>query len=242
MNLVVDVGNTRLKYAFFAFGEMERNGTGTEGLFRGMEALREQGESIDVLLSGSGKIEPGLRSRLQEQAAFWAEASAPLLLPVEIGYSTPETLGFDRIAVSVAARKLFPGKDLLVVDCGTALTFNYVENGVFLGGNISPGLEMRFKALHLFTEKLPRVKPSPDFGRYGKDTPAAIREGVMNGMLFEVEGYIQRFRHREREGQVLVTGGGSRFLESRLEDGVYFDETLGVKGLNEILEFNKNAN
>lgn len=242
MNLVVDVGNTRLKYAFFSSGKLQRNGTGAESMFRGLEAVREQGEPVDVLLSGSGKIGGELRGRLQERAAFWLEASARLALPVKIGYTTPETLGFDRIAVAVAARKLFPSQDLLVIDSGTALTFNYIEGGVLLGGNISPGVEMRFKALHLFTEKLPLVEPSCDFGLYGQDTPSAIREGVMNGMLFEIEGYIQRFCRRGKKAQVLITGGNSRFLESRLKNKVYFDETLGVKGLNEILEFNKNVN
>lgn len=110
MNLVIDVGNTRLKYAFFHLGEMRIKGVGMEELFRTITDVRKEHE-VHVFLSGSGKIEEDLRTRLRREAVFWLEASPGLLLPLEIGYNTPVTLGFDRIAICTAARRIYPAGD-----------------------------------------------------------------------------------------------------------------------------------
>ena len=240
MNLVVDVGNTRTKYAFFDGLRLVETGYDIAGVFEKIGQWKEQGEAIGVLLSGSGKIDEGIRLLLKELAEFWIEAGPHLPLPVKIGYSTPETLGFDRIAICAGGITLFPGKPLLVIDSGTAITFNYVSGeGVFLGGNISPGQEMRFRGLHQFTAKLPYVLPEMNYGGMGRTTEEAVRNGVMNGILFEVEKYIECFYQEEGTGQVLVTGGNGYFLKSRLNDTVVFSESLGFVGLNVILEHNK---
>lgn len=242
MNLVVDVGNTRLKYAFFSKGKGMGKGLGELSLFRETAKLKEAGESLAIFLSGSGKIGEELRSGLRCMADFWLEASADIPLPLKIGYTTPETLGFDRVAICTAAYLLFPDKDLLVIDTGTAFTYNYVEKGFFLGGNISPGVEMRFKALNIFTEKLPYVESEGIFGEYGGNTVEAIRSGVLNGLFFEVQGYITEFYRSHPQGQVLLTGGSCLFFKEKFGETIYFHEELGVKGLNEILEFNKKVN
>lgn len=240
MNLVIDVGNTRLKYAFFHLGEMRIKGVGMEELFRTITDVRKEHE-VHVFLSGSGKIEEDLRMRLRREAVFWLEASPGLLLPLEIGYNTPVTLGFDRIAICTAARRIYPAGRLLVIDTGTAFTYNYVENGVFLGGNISPGLEMRFRALHAFTEKLPYVEARGTCTDCGRDTEQAIRNGVVNGMVFEVKGYIDDFFRYTSEGQVVITGGSLCLLEKLQGERIHFEESLGMIGLNDILEFNKKS-
>lgn len=149
------------------------------------------------------------------------------------------TLGFDRIAICTAARRIYPAGRLLVIDTGTAFTYNYVENGVFLGGNISPGLEMRFRALHAFTEKLPYVEARGTCTDCGRDTEEAIRNGVVNGMVFEVKGYIDDFFRYTSEGQVVITGGSLCLLEKLQGERIHFEESLGMIGLNDILEFNK---
>lgn len=238
MNLLVDVGNTRFKYAFFDEKGMAMSGIGQSEMFDTIQSLGAV--RLNIFLSGSGKINDDMRARLKRIAGFWLEASPSLRLPLRIGYLTPETLGFDRIAICVGARNLFPEKDLLVIDSGTAITYNYVDySGTFLGGNISPGQEIRFRALHLFTEKLPYLEPDMSYGGMGRNTAEAILNGVMDGVCMEVSGYIGKFRKDKEHGQVVVTGGNAHFLKEEVLKDVYMSNYLGFIGLNEILEYNK---
>lgn len=240
MNLVIDVGNTRTKYAFFKEKECVEVGYESGGILDRAGDWKKKGEKIEVFLSGSGKIDGKLKQALQEAADFWLIADPSVPLPLRIGYSTPETLGFDRIAICVGAKSLFPGKSLLVIDSGTALTFNYVDcSGTFLGGNISPGLEMRLQGLHHFTARLPYVLPAEVYGGIGRTTETAIRNGVMCGMLFEVERYMMDFREQHLSAQIVITGGNSKFLRKSLGNRAYFNDCLGFIGLNEILEYTK---
>lgn len=242
MNLVVDAGNTRLKYAFFDDGELLEVKYRADDLFRDIRKWREERGRVDLLLSGSGDITEGMRATLKESVDWCVEASPLMPMPLKIGYATPETLGFDRIAICTGALGLYPGHPLLVIDSGTCITFNYVDaEGVFLGGNISPGLEMRFKGLRHFTARLPLVEASERYGGMGHTTEEAIRNGVMDGMLFEVENYIRRFLETFDDGKVLLTGGNSYFLENHLKENVEFCKILGFIGLNRILDFAKKA-
>ena len=195
------------------------------------------------MLSGSGKVPEGTRMLLKELAdSFW-EASSQMKLPLQLGYATPQTLGFDRIANCVGAMELYPGCPLLVIDSGTCITYNYVsDGGVFLGGNISPGLEMRFNGLHRFTARLPLVTPTETYGGIGQSTEEAIRNGVMSGMLFEVQQYIECFLGQYPEGHVLITGGNAHFLERHLTPDILFCKYLSFVGLNEILKYVKKSN
>lgn len=240
MNLVVDAGNTRLKYAFFDGARFVEAKYQADELFEDIGKWKEQGVVLDLLLSGSGEMPAGTRTLLKELADTCMEASPLMALPLEIGYATPGTLGFDRIAICVGAMSLNPGCPLLVIDSGTCITFNYVDaEGVFLGGNISPGLEMRFRGLHQFTARLPYVSPLEEYGGIGRTTEQAIRNGVMDGMLFEVEHYVQQFVEDHPNARIVVTGGNSHFLEGRLSVEVQFNSILGFVGLNEILLYAK---
>lgn len=240
MNLVIDVGNTRIKYAFFDRNELGEVGYDLNILVHKMHLIKEQKVEINLLLSGSGNVDPQIRQELLNLADFRLEANPEMKLPLELGYDTPRTLGFDRIAACVGANELYPRHNLLVIDSGTAITYNYVnERGVFLGGNISPGMEIRFRALHQYTAKLPYVESRMKYGGVGKNTPDAIVNGVMEGILFEVRGYIDDFGKKEKNAMVLITGGNSCFLKHRLPDGICFNENLGFIGLNKILEYYK---
>lgn len=240
MNLVLDAGNTRMKYAFFEGERLVEAKYQPDELFQDIGKWKERGAVIDLLLSGSGKIPEGTRILLRELSDICIEASPLMRLPLKIGYATPETLGFDRIAICVGAMGIYPECRLLVIDSGTCITFNYVdEKGTFLGGNISPGLEMRLRGLHQFTARLPYVAPAEEYGGIGRTTEQAIRNGVMEGMLFEVENYIQRFIRKYENAGVVITGGNSHFLQKKLPAEVRFCEILGLTGLNEILQFAK---
>lgn len=244
MNVVVDAGNTRIKYALFNREKLLESKYGQENLLEDLTNWKSNGCPIDVFLSGSGKIPGDLVDTLKGQASLFAEASPLMEMPLKIGYKTPETLGFDRIAVCTGAVKLFPGSPLLVIDSGTCITYNYVNTeGVFWGGNISPGMEMRFTGLHRFTARLPLVGPEKEYGGIGATTVGAIRNGVMQGMLFEVESYVQRFLEEQDSGRIVITGGNACYLEHHLqEEKVVFDENLGFIGLNEIFSYIKKLN
>ncbi len=240
MNLVVDAGNTRMKYAFFEGNQLVETKYSGDSLLEDIGKYRGMNGRVDLLLSGSGRIPEDMREMLKGAVDWWVEASSAMPLPLKIGYATPATLGFDRIAICTGAMKKFPGRPLLVIDSGTCITFNYVDaEGTFLGGNISPGVDMRFRGLQHFTARLPLVKPALEYGGMGCTTEEAIRNGVMNGMLFEVRKYIEEFMESFGNGQVVVTGGNSIFLEEKLSDEVEFCKILGFLGLNEILMFAK---
>ena len=134
---------------------------------------------------------------------------------------------------------LFPGKDLLVIDAGTAITFDYIDkNNRFLGGNISPGLAMRFKALHHFTRNLPEITAADQIENIGKTTEDAIRAGVQNGMIFEIDGMIDHISQISPDCQTILTGGDSYFFDKKLKNTIFVKFELTLIGLNKILEYN----
>lgn len=160
-------------------------------------------------------------------------------LPITVQYRTPQTLGRDRLAAAVGANFLQPGKDLLVIDAGTAITYEWIEaSGTFMGGNISPGMTTRFKALNYYTKKLPLVAEQVDIPLIGTDTETAIQAGVVNGIVYEMDGYIEMLRLKYPNLLVFLTGGHSFYFERRLKNSIFADINLVLTGLNRILEYN----
>jgi type III pantothenate kinase len=168
------------------------------------------------------------------------------LYPIEIRYTTPETLGQDRIAAVVGAAHRCPGQNLLIIDAGTAITYEVVESGgVYVGGNISPGLTTRFRSLHEFTSKLPLLevdseneKEEKEIPLIGTSTETAIRAGVVRGLVYEIDGYIESIRSLYADVFVFLTGGHSKYLVDRLKNVTFASENLVLDGLNIILEYN----
>ena len=196
-----------------------------------------------MLLWSTGFISEEVREHLKSVSTFFCEMSSEMPLPIKLGYDTPKTLGVDRIAGCVGGVTLFPGKELLIIDSGTAITYDFVsEAGEFLGGNISPGLGIRFRALNEFTVSLPLVKCDINHGYIGKNTHDAILNGVMNGIFFEIRGYIDETYHNNPDAVVIITGGGSEYLKKTLDRQVFFVDKLVNLGLNRVLEFQKTVN
>lgn len=161
MNLIVDIGNTRTKYAVFDEGDWVECGLGLPEVYDLATTYRKSGKEVNLILSSTGAISAEVRERLREVSTFFCEVSSEIPLPIRLGYDTPKTLGVDRIAGCVGGAFLFPGRELLVIDSGTAITYDFVSaDGEFRGGNISPGLGIRFRALNEFTASLPLVKCS----------------------------------------------------------------------------------
>ena len=156
------------------------------------------------------------------------------------GYGTPETLGSDRIAVLIAATVKFPNQDVLIFDSGTCLTFDYItERSLYYGGRISPGLQMRFDALHQFTDKLPKLSISSETPTIGTDTDSSIISGVQSGIISEIETIITDYKKENPKINVIITGGDSIFLQRALKNSIFVDPFLALKGLNEILDYNE---
>jgi type III pantothenate kinase len=160
-------------------------------------------------------------------------------IPISNKYKTPETLGKDRLAVAVAANSMFPGQPCLVIDAGTCITFDIVDaGGVYHGGGISPGINMRFKALHTFTQRLPLVKHQKFESLSGTTTEESILSGVLIGTVAEVDGIISMYQNKYEALNIIVTGGDLNFFAKKLKSNIFAVPNLVLKGLNEILSFN----
>ena len=160
-------------------------------------------------------------------------------VPVGIDYATPETLGRDRVAAAVGASVLYPNRDVLIVDFGTALTMDYLSaDGVFHGGSISLGVTNRFRALHEYTASLPLVEPTEEEQLFGNSTKTAIAQGVMNSVQFELEGYIARMAEKKADFCIIFTGGEAKYFVKRIKNTIFAEPNLVFCGLNRILEYN----
>jgi type III pantothenate kinase len=192
-----------------------------------------------AILSSVKPVDEDLITFLSQNFQLFIELDQHTPLPIENLYETPETLGKDRIAAAVGANELFPGQNVLIIDAGTAITYDMVsEKNEFLGGNISPGLQMRFKALNQFTGKLPLINYSDDFQLIGRNTEEAIRAGVQNGILYEIERTIETFNRNYENLQIVMTGGDSIFFDKKLNYSIFVHFNLTLIGLNRILEHN----
>lgn len=239
MNLIIDIGNTVAKMAAFdgdSFVEVAYDSNRT------LEHLPD----ICRKYSFEKAIVATVVDLSEQVLAQLARLSFPVLwldektsLPVENLYETPQTLGYDRMAAVVGAAEQFPGKDVLVIDAGTCITYEFIDAaGRYHGGNISPGMQMRFKALHRFTGRLPLVSREGRREPLGRDTDTAIREGVLKGMEYEMLGYIVALKHKYPELLVFLTGGDDFSFDTNLKSIIFADRFLVLKGLNRILNYN----
>ncbi len=240
MNLVIDIGNTRTKFSVFSRGEEVIFGTEEEFSPDHIRELKKEYPAISkVIVSAVKDYSPGLKKHLQNYFDTFIELDAGTPLPVENCYVSKETLGKDRIAAVVGAFHLYPGTNVLVIDAGTAITCDILtDNGKYLGGNISPGITMRFKALHHFTGRLPLLEKKETGELFGTTTEEAIRVGVQNGVVFEVDKTISAFKEFYKNLNVIITGGDVLFFDKKLKNSFFVHFNLIALGLNRILEYN----
>ncbi len=244
LNLVIDIGNSRTKIALFNEHDLLFNVPIDHLTIGHVQMLKDEHPMLDkAILSTVKPYSAELKQFLNENFSQFLELDHQTALPIENLYGTPETLGKDRLAAAVGANELFPNQNLLIIDAGTAITYDLVsEKNQFVGGNISPGLEMRFKALNHFTGKLPLVNCSDEFKAIGTNTDEAIRAGVQNGILFEMMQTIEYFSKNYPNLMVVMTGGDASFFERKLNYSIFVHVNLTLIGLNRILEFNEPGN
>ena len=240
MNLIIDIGNTRTKFSVFNRGEVLITVPVDEFKPAHIEVLKNEHPGLTkAILSSVKECPAGLKKELQQNFGQFIELDAHTPLPLENCYQTRETLGNDRIAAAVGASDLYPGNNVLIIDAGTAITYDILNNkNQYLGGNISPGFEMRFKALHQFTGKLPLIQPSEMNRLFGTTTQEAIRAGVQNGIFYEVDRTIDNFKEFYSNLKVIITGGDVNFFDKKLKNSFFVHFNLIALGLNRILEYN----
>ena len=240
VNLIIDIGNTCAKLVCFDGEDI----VGEQRIDRGEAYLIDEFcgkyNFTKGIYSTVADITPLMREKIQELPFNMLElVSGKTPVPIKVKYATPLTLGTDRLAAAVAAARLKPGRDVMVVDIGTCVTFDFVNAaGEFIGGNISPGPQMRFKALHQFTARLPKVERRGVAPEIGTTTMTAIRSGVLYGIKYEIEGYINNFAKKYPGLFIYITGGVH--LDLNFADGceTTTDDYIVPRGLNSILLYN----
>ena len=239
MNLIIEQGNTSTKVAIYDKGRVEASFFYKKFSVDLLVPLFEAYDLQKGIYSTVVGKDEALAVFLQERLKYFLFFDEAVKLPVTVAYQTPQTLGKDRIAAVVGASYLQPGKNLLVIDAGTAITYEVIEaSGVYRGGNISPGMTTRFLSLHNFTKRLPLVQEEKDIPLVGTTTVSALQAGVVNGIVFEMDGYIEALRKIYPDLLVFLTGGHSFYFETRLKNAIFANINLVLIGLNRILEYN----
>lgn len=241
MNLAIDIGNTLAKLAVIDDGQVVdfQKTEKIDSAF--VERILEENPEIEAaIIVSTGEYETAWEQMLEKRMKRFIRFGAETPIPIENGYATPQTLGLDRLAAAVAANALYPNSNVLIVDFGTAITVDFVSaEGRFLGGNISPGAATRFRALHHFTKRLPLCELDEESVRLlGNSTRTAIESGVVNGIVYEIEGYIRDLQQRYNNLRIIFTGGESDFFAKRLKNTIFATYDLVAYGLNRILEYN----
>ena len=240
MNLVVDIGNTRTKLAFFEKNTLVEKAILETAALSWLSDRLQDGRRVDgAILSATGQDTEGVENFLTNNLPY-IKFRPETPIPIHNAYATPETLGRDRLAAVIGANFLFPNQNCLVIDGGTCITYNFLsKTETFIGGNIAPGLTMRFRAMNHFTAKLPLVERNIAISTLlGNTTETAMRAGAQIGLLSEVEGFVKRLENQEGKIKVILTGGDGQFLFDNLSlKEKYLEPHLVLQGLNQILNY-----
>ncbi len=238
MNLIIDEGNTRIKLAIFDQDQLVDLELTDVGSFK---------KDIDFLIRKHPIKSAVLSSVTDEILDFFDELvlfnkvllSNKTSLPFKNLYKTPDTLGVDRLALATAAYQKYKKQNVLVIDAGTCITYDFINNkGEYLGGAISPGLQMRFNGMSHFTQKLPQLTLNKSFFKLiGESTEASMMSGVFNGIVFEIEGTIKSYQHKFKNVNVILTGGDANFLCKPLKNSIFVNPNFLLEGLNEVLTY-----
>ena len=239
VNLIIEQGNTSTKVAIYAEGNLKASFVYKTFDKSKLKPLFDVYSLDKGIYSTVADVDEDLIAYLKERLSCFIYFDNDVRLPITIKYKTPHTLGKDRIAAVVGAYYLQPNRNILIIDAGTCITYELLEaSGSYLGGNISPGMTTRFKALNDYTKKLPLVNEREEVPCWGTCTEDAIRAGVVNGIVFEMDGYIDKAKELYYDVLVFLTGGHSFYFESRLKNSIFADINLVLTGLNRILEYN----
>lgn len=237
LKLAIDIGNTRIKTGIFEGKYLHEL-----KIFEGnqyaelLEYIISKRPVEAAILSSVREIPMEIMSELFERYPFTIldqYTSVPLIN----NYKTPESLGTDRLAGVIGAAAIFPDHDILVINAGTCITYDFITyDRQYSGGGIAPGIKMRFKSLYTLTDQLPLIQESPVDFLIGASTEEAILSGVMNGVVAEVQGMIEKFRQNFPSLKVILSGGDAGYFEKQLKSDIFVALNIVLSGLNEILD------
>ena len=240
VNLCIDWGNTNIKAAIFEDNKMTQSymldaKAPIEHISKIIDNHKPQRAIMSSVSDQSGEMDKYLASKIPGYIAL----SGFTRVPINNAYSTPETLGPDRLAMVVGAHSDFPDKNTLVICLGTCITYNMMlKSRTFRGGAIAPGMHMRLQAMHEFTSKLPMVDIDGEVMLMGYDTETCIRSGAIYGVACEIDGMIAAFEKQYSDFNVILTGGDAPFFVDKFKSKIFADPDILLKGLNVILNYN----
>lgn len=239
-HLVIDIGNSRTKVAIFDDHTLIKNDF-IDHLNADQLRVYLQDDTIQQSIISSVKDEIETLENLLKNRTDYVRFSADINTSIKNEYKTPATLGLDRLAGIIGAKALYPGKNCLVVDLGSCITYDAIDkNGIYRGGSISPGLNMKLRAMHELTGRLPLIQLADFDGFEGNDTETAMLSGVVNGTYSELVGFIEHYTVQYPELLVILCGGDANFFDTRLKNSIFAhtlktEPDLVLIGLNEVI-------
>ncbi len=240
MKLVIDVGNSRIKAAVFEHDTILEHYVFEKSDFKTfIKTILDQYKNISkMVVSSVGKEDFDAFSEFQsELALFFIDKKTKF--PFKNRYKTPETLGIDRMVLSAGMVLGFPNKNRLVIDAGTCVTYDYInEKNEYLGGAISPGISLRYRSLNDYTAKLPLLELKNPESEIGDSTENAIHSGVVAGLCHEIDGFIFDFKKQNENFIIILTGGDALFLANRLKNTIFANSNFLLESLNQIHTYN----
>ena len=240
MNLCIDIGNTRTKYAVFDQSVLVTIGVWEQFNVSKLRIIRKAYPSIQrIIISTVTLLSKSTLNECKKNPDRYLLLDHTTPVPIKNKYKSPETLGRDRLAAVVGANGLFPKRGCLVIDAGTCIKYDYISpKSVYKGGSISPGMRMRLEAMHHFTAKLPLVEPFEYKGLIGENTASALLTGAQHGASSEIRGMIGSYVEKYGRIKVIITGGDAIFFAKRMKRKIFVSPNLVLIGLNNILNFN----
>ena len=238
MNLVLDIGNSYIKIALFEKSELIQKFQFSDNFEKNILDTLSNYEIKYSIISNVGKIENTIIELLNNTTNLLF-LSNQLKFPFKNLYNSKNTLGQDRLALVSAAAFKFPKDNVLIIDAGSCITYDFKNfKNEYLGGGISPGISMRFKSLNSFTANLPLISSANSFKLVGDTTKNSLISGVMNGTVSEINGIIKQYFEEFKNIKIILTGGDSNFLRKRIKNSIFADQNFLLKGLNKLLEDN----
>ena len=242
MNLIIDVGNTNVKLAVFNQEQIiDKHVVKIKYLKSSIKSITKEHSSINyIIVSSVGTLKESTVDYVKSHFNTLI-LNSKTKLPFKNLYKTPETLGVDRIALVCAAVKQYPNNNVLIIDAGTCITYDFItEDNKYLGGAISPGVRVRYQSLNNLTANLPLLDTKIPKDIIGDSTEKSIHSGVINGILNEIDGVISEYKVKYQDLTVILTGGDANFLSKQLKSSIFANSNFLLEGLNFILDFNKN--
>lgn len=241
MNLIVDIGNSRIKMAVMSGGVvvMQR---AVERFYEDLVVeLKQRYPQLDrAIVSSTGADAEPIAEVIRRNVGHCMVFDSSVPVPLKSVYTSPETLGADRMAAAVGVAKMYPERNIVMVDFGTAITIDLVTaDGTFQGGFISCGVKMRFRALHDYTSRLPMCSPTEEFSGLGLSTEECMVHGVMQGVVGEIESHISRFSKKNVNLLIIFSGGDAKYFVKQIKNAIFADCEPVLCGLDAILEYNE---